>query len=107
MSLNDFDGVDPVTGDVPVLDLQNVLSKRKIVDAAIGDAYDAATEIGFKLGSMDERARIVELLDVFIEGLEDSEEIAKKTLAIFRDVVLQSEEDTDERRENVQEMGPE
>jgi len=56
---------------------------------------------------MDERARIVELLDVFIEGLEDSEEIAKKTLAIFRDVVLQSEEDTDERRENVQEMGPE
>lgn len=88
MSLNDFDYVDEP--GLEALDMSEVLSKRKVVDAAIVDAYDAATEIGFKLGAMDERARILEIVDAFIENIVDEKENPKKTLAVLKEAVLQS-----------------
>lgn len=98
MSLNDFEKFDLEADlDAEVLDMSNVMSKRKVVDAAIVDAYDAATEIGFKLGALDERARILEIVDAFIENISDEKENPKKTLAILKESVIQSVNDQQHR----------
>jgi hypothetical protein len=115
MALNDFENVDfPEAtgfrgssfstfeeGDMEVFEVsiaKAILKKQEALNA-IDALTDAAGESWFELGEKLERKRILGVLDKFEEKLVDSEEDAKMTLAILRELIANAEEEGDGARD--------
>lgn len=90
MNKNDFTSEDM---DLFTHSVASVIEKQKGAYEAISALVDAAGESWFELGEKLERKRILDLLDKFESKLLDSEEDAKMTLAILRELVENGEEE--------------
>lgn len=75
--------------------IANVIEKQKGAYEAISSLVDSAGESWFDLGEKLERKRVLDLLDNFDKKLLDSEEDAKMTLAVLRELIENGEEEGD------------
>lgn len=94
MDKNDFTAEDMSLFTVSIA---NAIAKRDGAYKAIDALADAAGESWLELGEKLERKRILEILDNFDQKLVDSEEDAKMTLAVLRELIENGEEEGDGR----------
>lgn len=94
MDRNDFTAEDM---DLFTVSIANAIAKRDGAYRAIDALADAAGESWFELGEKLERKRVLEILDNFDQKLVDSEEDAKMTLAVLRELIENGEEEGDGR----------
>ena len=90
MDKNDFTPEDLSVFTVSVGD---AILRRDEAYRAIDALADAAGESWFELGEKLERKRILNMLDTFESKLVDSEEDAKMTLAVLRELIENVEEE--------------
>ena len=90
MDKNDF---TPEDMDVFTLSIGKAIAGRNEAYRAIDALADAAGESWFELGEKLERKRILNVLDTFESKLVDSEEDAKMTLAVLRELIESGEEE--------------
>jgi hypothetical protein len=110
MSLNDFDTVPDILAseteeqkEMGQIDISEFVKKKQDYLDSLDALNDSAAQIGFELAEASMRARVLAIIDAFAEKLEPSETAAIKTLAIMKELVLESlsaeEEDYDENEE--------
>jgi len=75
------------------LSIGKAIAGRDEAYRAIDALADAAGESWFELGEKLERKRILNVLDSFDKKLVDSEEDAKMTLAVLRELIENGEEE--------------
>lgn len=90
MDRNDF---TPEDMDVFTHSIGKAIAGRNEAYRAIDALADAAGESWFELGEKLERKRILNVLDSFDKKLVDSEEDAKMTLAVLRELIENGEEE--------------
>ena len=87
---NDF---TPEDMNLFVHSIGGAISKRDEAYRAIDALIDSAGESWFDLGAKLERRKFLDLLDNFDKKLLDSEEDAKMTLAVLRELIENGEEE--------------
>jgi hypothetical protein len=87
---NDFTEEDM---ELFTLSIGKAIAGRDEAYRAIDALADAAGESWFELGEKLERKRILNVLDSFDKKLVDSEEDAKMTLAVLRELIENGEEE--------------
>lgn len=92
MDRNDFSKEDM---QIFTHSIASVIERQKGAYDAIDALTDAAGESWFELGEKLERKRILDILDKFDLKLLDSEEDAKMTLAVLRELIENGEEESD------------
>lgn len=65
---------------------------------AIDKAFDAGSEFGYELGALAREDEILALIDDMFHNLTSSEEDAKLTLEIIRQMILRLDNKHDEQR---------
>lgn len=90
MDRNDFTEEDM---ELFTLSIGKAIAGRDEAYRAIDALADAAGESWFELGEKLERKRILNVLDSFDKKLVDSEEDAKMTLAVLRELIENGEEE--------------
>ena len=90
MDRNDFTEEDM---KLFTLSIGKAIAGRDEAYRAIDALADAAGESWFELGEKLERKRILNVLDSFDKKLVDSEEDAKMTLAVLRELIENGEEE--------------
>lgn len=94
MDRNDF---SPEDMKVFTHSIGKAIESRDGAYKAIDALIDAAGESWFELGEKLERRRVLDVLDSFDRKLLDSEEDAKMTLAVLRELIENGEEEGDGR----------
>jgi hypothetical protein len=74
------------------------VQSREDMKTAIDNAFDAGSEFGYELGAMAREDEILSLLDDMFHNLTSSEEDAKLTIEIVRQMILRLDSKNDERR---------
>lgn len=87
---------EPEDLDVFTVSLAETLKKRDGAYDAIAQYVDSAGEAWFDLGAKIKQRRILNLLDEFNQRLLDSEEDAKMTLAILRELIENDSEEEED-----------
>jgi hypothetical protein len=64
---------------------------KTLAEDAYKDSMDAASEFGYEMGMMFEKARIEEEINVIMQSLTDEEEDAKLTLEIVKQIVARTD----------------
>lgn len=64
---------------------------KTLAEEAYKDAMDAASEFGYEMGTMFEKARIEEEINAIMQSLTDNEEDAKLTLEIVKQIVARTD----------------
>lgn len=90
MDRNDFTSEDM---NIFTHSIGNAIFKRDEAYRAIDALADAAGESWFELGEKLERRRILDVIDNFENKLLDSEEDAKMTLAVLRELIGNAKEE--------------
>lgn len=70
--------------ETPKVHVGNLLSIREKATSNLDDLVNAATEMGWELGVLEERAAVEDILDELENSLTDDEEDAKLTIGIIR-----------------------
>ena len=78
--------------------MSTAVKKRESMKAAIDEAFDAGSEFGYELGAIAKEDEILELIDDMFHNLTSSEEDAKLTLEIIKQMILRLDNKNDERR---------
>lgn len=68
----------------PRVHLGGLISLRDKAKATTDELIDAATELGWDMGVLEERSATLEILDELENSLTDDEEDAKLTIGIIR-----------------------
>lgn len=76
--------------------VSRAIEARKAMDAAIDEAFDRGSEFGFEMGAMDKESTIIDLIDNMFHSLTDTEEDAKLTLEIIKQMILRLDQENDE-----------
>lgn len=74
-----------------------VMDSKSLMKTAIDNAFDAGSEFGFELGAIDKETEILALIDKMFNDLTSSEEDAKLTLEIIRQMILRMDDKDNER----------
>jgi hypothetical protein len=69
---------------------------KTLAEEAYKDSMDAASEFGYEMGMMFEKARIEEEINAIMQSLTDDEEDAKLTLEIVKQIVARTDVAKDE-----------
>lgn len=75
--------------------MNKAVDSRSQMEAAIDKAFDAGSEFGFELGAIAKEDEILRLLEDMFDRLTSSEEDAKLTLEIVRQMILRLDSDND------------
>jgi hypothetical protein len=92
MDRNDF---TPKDMDIFTHSIAGVIERQKDAYEAISQLVDATGQSWFELGEKLERKRILNVIDTLESKLVDSEEDAKMTLAVLRELIENGEEEDD------------
>jgi hypothetical protein len=80
--------------------LSKYMTKAVEAKTAAEEAYktsmDAASEFGYEMGVMFEKARIYDEIDAIMQSLTDEEEDARLTLEIVKQVISRADPENDE-----------
>lgn len=90
MDKNDFSTEDM---NIFTHSIGDAILKRDEAYRAIDALIDSAGESWFELGAKLERRKFLDILDNFDKKLLDSEEDAKMTLAVLRELIENAEEE--------------
>jgi hypothetical protein len=69
---------------------------KTLAEEAYKDSMDAASEFGYEMGVMFEKARIEDEINAIMQSLTDDEEDAKLTLEIVKQIVARTDTEEDE-----------
>ena len=64
---------------------------KTLAEEAYKDSMDAASEFGYEMGMMFEKARIEEEINAIMQSLTDDEEDAMLTLEIVKQIVARTD----------------
>ena len=64
---------------------------KTLAEEAYKDSMDAASEFGYEMGMMFEKARIEEEINAIMRSLTDDEEDARLTLEIVKQIVARTD----------------
>jgi hypothetical protein len=64
---------------------------KTLAEGAYRDSMDAASEFGYEMGMMFEKARIEEEINAIMQSLTDDEEDARLTLEIVKQIVARTD----------------
>jgi hypothetical protein len=64
---------------------------KTLAEEAYRDSMDSASEFGYEMGMMFEKARIEEEINAIMQSLTDDEEDARLTLEIVKQIVARTD----------------
>lgn len=76
--------------------MHRAIEARSEVKTAIDIAFDAGSEFGYEMGAMAKEDEIIGLIDKMFHDLTSSEEDAKLTLEIIKQMILRLDNENDE-----------
>lgn len=75
--------------------MQRAIDARSEVKEAIDKAFDAGSEFGYEMGAIAKEDEILTLIDDMFHNLTSSEEDAKLTLEIIKQMILRLDDKND------------
>lgn len=76
--------------------MSRAIDARSQVKTAVDKAFDAGSEFGYEMGAIAKEDEILTLIDDMFFNLTDSEEDAKLTLEIIKQMILRLDDKNDE-----------
>ncbi len=77
--------------------MHKVITSKTAAEDAQKKALDAASEFGYEMGAMAKTDEIIELIDDMFNNLTSTEEDAKLTLEIIKQMILRLDNKDNER----------
>jgi hypothetical protein len=71
--------------------MAKAVQAKTLAEEAYKDSMDAASEFGYEMGMMFEKARIEEEINAILLSLTDEEEDARLTLEIVKQIVARTD----------------
>jgi len=75
--------------------MHKVITSKTEAEDAQSKALDAASEFGYEMGAMAKTDEIIELIDDMFNNLSNTEEDAKLTLEILKQMILRLDNEND------------
>ncbi len=76
--------------------MSRAIDARSQVKTAVDKAFDAGSEFGYEMGAIAKEDEILTLINDMFYNLTDTEEDAKLTLEIIKQMILRLEDKNDE-----------
>ena len=76
--------------------MTKAVEAKTAAEEAYKTSMDAASEFGYEMGVMFEKARIYDEIDAIMQSLTDEEEDARLTLEIVKQVISRADPENDE-----------